>query len=84
MKFTFFKSLIQSYSGTSSKRFCAVIGWITCLIVVLYCTFTDTQAPDITEYLFICSTALLGVSTVAGAFDKKDYSNKNINKDKIK
>ena len=82
MKTNFFRQLITSYSYTSSKRFCGIIGWIACLIITLFCTIKDIEAPQITEYLFICSTTLLGVSTVAGAFTRRkdnNINNQNLN-----
>lgn len=88
MKSTLFKQLITSGSRVSSKRAMGIIGWITCIIITLWCTFTDSEAPQITEYLFICSTSLLGISVVTNAFSRHpiipDNSNKNNeNKDKI-
>ena len=88
MRNTFFRQLITSGSKCSSKRFAGLIGWFVCLIITLYCTFANIQAPQITEYLFICSTSLLGISVVTNAFSRHpiipDSSNKNNdNKDKI-
>jgi hypothetical protein len=39
MKFsTFLKVIVSSHSGISSKRFCGLIGWVTCLGIIIYCT----------------------------------------------
>lgn len=75
----FIKRLVESHSGTSSKRFAGLTGWFTCLAICMYCTCKNIQAPDITDFLFVCSTTLLGVDSVTGIWKK----NINIeNKDK--
>lgn len=71
----FFKQLVTSGSGTSSKRFSGMIGWAVCLAICIYCTVEQIQAPDVIDFLFVCSTSLLGIDSVANIFSKK------INKD---
>lgn len=73
----FLISIIKSRSGFSSKRLAGCIGWITSLLIVLFCTFKDIEAPQITEYLFICSTSLLGIDSVTGAFTRRKDNNVN-------
>jgi hypothetical protein len=34
----FIVKMLSSNSGISSKRVCGVIGWIVCLIVLIYCS----------------------------------------------
>ncbi len=41
----FLKELFASYSGTSSKRVCGVVGWFVEMGVLIYCTIMMIQAP---------------------------------------
>lgn len=66
----FFIKMFTAHSGLSSKRICGFIGWIVCLFVVIYCTIMIIPAPAIVEYLFICSTSLLGIDTITGIWKK--------------
>ena len=66
----FFIKMFTAHSGLSSKRICGFIGWIVCLFIVIYCTIMIIPAPDIVEYLFICSTSLLGIDTITGIWKK--------------
>lgn len=70
----FFKEMLSSRSSVSSKRFCGFIGWILCLLIVIYCTYKNTPAQEIVEMLFICSTSLLGIEAVTNIWKK------NVNK----
>ena len=64
--------IIQSHSGVSSKRVCGFIGWIICLGVLIYCTITQIQAPDITDSIIYACLGLLGIDSVTGIWkDKK-------------
>ena len=40
------------------------------VFICLWCTFTNTEAPQIADMLFICSTSLLGVEAVTSIFHK--------------
>lgn len=66
----FFIKMFTAHSGLSSKRICGFIGWIVCLFIVIYCTIMIIPAPAITEYLFICSTSLLGIDSITGIWKK--------------
>lgn len=64
---------IQLFTGNkaiSSKRVCGFTGWLVSLFICVWCTFTETQAPEIIDFLFICSTSLLGVETITSIFHK--------------
>lgn len=76
----FFKQLVTSGSGTSSKRFSGMLGWLVCLIICFYCTIKEIQAPDVVDFLFVCSTSLLGIDSVANIFSKKTNKDICINK----
>lgn len=66
----FFIKMFTAHSGLSSKRICGFIGWIVCLFIVIYCTIMIIPAPAIAEYLFICSTSLLGIDTITGIWKR--------------
>lgn len=67
----FILKVFQSNSGVSSKRVCGFLGWLICLFICLWCTIQVIPAPDIVEYLFICSASLLGIDSVTGIWKKK-------------
>lgn len=66
----FISKIFESRSGVSSKRLCGVIGWLICIFICLYCTMNAVAAPAIVEYLFICSSGLLGIDSVTGIWKK--------------
>ena len=71
MKFSEF--WIQLFSGEksiSSKRICGFTGRMISVFICLWCTFTNVEAPQIADMLFICSTSLLGVEAVTSIFHK--------------
>ena len=64
---------IQLFSGEksiSSKRICGFTGWMISVFICFWCTFTNVEAPQIADMLFICSTSLLGVDAVTSIFHK--------------
>ena len=67
----FFIKMFTAHSGLSSKRVCGFIGWVVCLFICIWCTVYGTQAPDISDWLFICSTSLLGLDSVTGMIGKR-------------
>lgn len=71
----FISKIFQSRSGVSSKRICGFLGWLVCIFVCIYCTINVIPAPDIVEYLFLCSSGLLGIDSVTGIW-KKDITQK--------
>lgn len=77
----FLKSIVTARSGVSSKRVCGVLGWLTIIGVIIYCTIAVIQAPLIIDTFIIASVTLLGVDSVTGIWknEKKlvDYLNKN-------
>lgn len=66
----FFIKMFTSNSGVSSKRVCGFLGWIVCLFICIYCTICSIPAPEITNFLFICSTSLLGIESITGIWNK--------------
>lgn len=69
--FKFLKDALSSDSAVSSKRISGFMGWIVCLLCVIYSVITHTDAPNIVDTLFISSTALLGLDSVVSIFKKE-------------
>lgn len=71
MKFIdFIKQALSSDSSVSSKRISGFMGWIICLICVVYCTITKENAPEIVDTLFYTSSMLLGLDSIVNIFKK--------------
>lgn len=71
MKFIdFLKQALSADSSTSSKRLCGFLGWIVCLLCVLYAVITKVESPSVVNTLFIASTSLLGLDSVMNIFKK--------------
>lgn len=68
----FIQKMLTSGTGVSSKRVCGFIGWLICLIILIYATFTQTIVPDFASTVLITSATLLGVETVANAFKNNE------------
>lgn len=68
--FEFLKHALSSDSAVSSKRISGFIGWVVCLLCVIYSVITNKDAPNIVDTLFITSTALLGLDSVVSIFKK--------------
>ena len=62
----FLKQMITSHSGISSKRVCAVIGFVAVLFVLIYCTVQGIQAPVMIETFIYAICLLLGIDSVTG------------------
>lgn len=83
MKFIqFLKDVVTSQSGISSKRVCGLLGWISCLLVMAYCTVKVIQAPLMIDTVLWCCMGLLGIDSVTGIWKNfgNNGNNKNINK----
>lgn len=71
----FLKQLITAHTGISSKRVCGVVGFITVIGVLIYCTINVVQAPTMIEPFMYVICALLGIDSITGIwkkFDKND------------
>lgn len=62
--------ILTSGTGLSSKRVVGIAAWIVCLLVLLYCTIANIQAPDFSEVVVIAASALLGVDSVTKIWRK--------------
>lgn len=70
----FIKQVVTSHSGISSKRVCGVLGWLTTIGILIYCSATGKQAPVMVDTFMICCMALLGIDSVTGIW--KSFNNK--------
>lgn len=60
----FFGDVFSSEKNMSCKRFAGFLGWLTCIIICLFCTIKQVPSPDSIDYLFICSTSLIGLDSL--------------------
>lgn len=66
------KSLLVSTKGSlSSKRFCGVIGWIVSLIILIYCSINQLQAPNMIDTVLYCCMGLLGIDSITSIWKNK-------------
>ena len=68
---SFLKDAVTSDNCVSSKRIAGLMGWIVCLVLVIYCSIATKEAPGAIDTLFVCSTSLLGLDSITNAFKKK-------------
>lgn len=71
-KENFWKQIIISHSGVSSKRVCGVLGFLIVIAALIYCTLNCIQAPDMIEPFMYAICLLLGIDSVTGIWHKKD------------
>lgn len=67
----FLIKLITAHTGVSSKRVCGIIGWLICLIITIYCTITNKQAPEVTGVILLCCMGLLGIDSMTNIWKNK-------------
>ena len=67
----FIIKLIGSHTGISSKRVCGIMGWLLCLIILIYCSITNKQAPDMIDTVLYCCMGLLGIDSVTNIWKNK-------------
>ena len=67
--------MITSHSGISSKRVCGVMGFLTVMGILIYCTINVIQAPIMIEPFMYIICALLGIDSVTGIWKKFDKEN---------
>lgn len=71
----YLKLMVTAHSGFSSKRVCGVLGFIVVIIVLLYCTFMEIEAPVMIETFIYAICALLGIDSVTSIFKKNNENN---------
>lgn len=72
---SFIKLIFTSHSGISSKRICGVLGWFAGIGVLIYCTFSKTQAPLMIDTFLLCVMGLLGIDSVTSVFKNNKINN---------
>ncbi len=68
----FLKLVVTANSGISSKRVCGVLGFITVLFILVFCTVTSVQAPVILEPFIYAICLLLGIDSITKPFNKNN------------
>lgn len=66
----FLIKLITAHTGISSKRVCGVIGFLTIIFILIYCTIFAIQAPLILEPFIYAVCLLLGIDSITGIWRK--------------
>lgn len=67
----FLIKLITAHTGVSSKRVCGILGWLLSLIILIYCTINNIQAPTMIDTVLYCCMGLLGIDSVASIWRKQ-------------
>lgn len=67
----FIKSMLRGESGISSKRVCGVLGWLVSIGIIVYCTITNQQSPEIMDTFILGIMGLLGIDSVTGIWKGK-------------
>lgn len=67
-----FKDMLDSKSSISSKRFCGVLGWLTCMFVLVWSTVHISEAPKMVETVLYVIAGLLGIDKISSIFKSKN------------
>ena len=59
-------SMITSNSGISSKRVCGVLEFLVVSFIIVYCTITGAQAPNMIDTFIYAICLLLGIDSISG------------------
>lgn len=68
----FIKSMLRGESGISSKRVCGVLGWLVSIGIIVYCTVTNQQSPEIMDTFILGIMGLLGIDSVTSIWKVKN------------
>ena len=71
----FLKQLVTAHTGISSKRVCGILGVLTVVGILIYCTINVVQAPTMIEPFMYVICALLGIDSITGIWKKFDKEN---------
>lgn len=66
-----FKLVVTSDSGVSSKRVCGVLGFLVISFVLVYCAICSLQAPVMVETFIWAVCVLLGIDTIVSPWSGK-------------
>lgn len=61
---------LKNSGGISSKRVCGILGWITCLGLLIAGFITKIEIPQYAELIGILSASLLGLDSITGIWQK--------------
>ena len=67
----FLTNLITANTGVSSKRVCGILGWLIGLIILIYCTINQIEAPQMIDTMLYCCMGLLGIDSVTSIWKNK-------------
>ena len=67
----YIRLMITSHSGISSKRVCGALGFLVIMVVIIFCTIANVQAPLILETFIWAVCMLLGIDSVMSPFYQK-------------
>ena len=70
----FLIKLISAHTEISSKRVCGILGWIVSLIILIYCSIRQTQAPDMIDTVLYCCMGLLGRDSITSIWRKQSIN----------
>ena len=71
----FLKQLVTAHTGVSSKRVCGILGFLTVVGILIYCTVNVIQAPTMIEPFMYVICALLGIDSITGIFYNRNKEN---------
>ena len=71
----FLKQLVTAHTGISSKRVCGILGFLTVVGILIYCTVNIIQAPTMIEPFMYVICALLGIDSITGIFYNRNKEN---------
>lgn len=66
-----FKLVVTSDSGISSKRVCGVLGFVVIAFVLIYCAIRELQAPNMIDTFIWAVCVLLGIDTLVSPWSSK-------------
>ena len=66
-----FKLVVTSDSGISSKRVCGVLGFVVIAFVLIYCAIRELQAPNMIDTFIWAVCVLLGIDTLVSPWSNK-------------
>lgn len=61
---------IRNSGGFSSKRILSVIGFLTCVGLLIAAFITQKQIPDFAETMLVCCISLYGIDVVPNFWTK--------------
>ena len=67
----FLTKLITAHTGVSSKRVCGILGWLIGLIILIYCTINQIEAPQMIDTMLYCCIGLLAIDSVTSIWKNK-------------